>query len=76
MPKYETRAGYVTKDITQAKLLHLIKEAEDCCYTIAHLHRTESGARDELLATGWRAMGQMLALVHHKLIELAKGNVH
>lgn len=73
MRKYETTAGYVTRAETFAKLLVLLKEAEDCCYVISHLHRTEDSKREELLATGWRAIGQMLAQVHRQVIEFAKG---
>lgn len=73
MRHYETTAGYVTRAETFAKLLALIKEAEDCCYVISHLHRTETGKREELMATGWRAVGQMLDQVHHQIIQFAKG---
>ena len=75
MKKYETTAGYVTRTETLAKLLELLKEAEDCCYVIAHLHRTEDAKHEALLATGWRGIGQMLALVHRKVIEIAKGKL-
>jgi hypothetical protein len=75
MKKYETTAGYVTRTETLAKLLELLKEAEDCCYVIAHLHRTEDSKQEALLATGWRAVGQMISLVHRKVIEIAKGKL-
>lgn len=71
--KYETSAGYVTRADAFSKLLHLLREAEDQCYVISHLHRTEDSKREELMATGYRAIGQMLALVRKQVVELAKG---
>jgi hypothetical protein len=75
MRKYETVGGTVTRSETLSKLLELLREAEDCCYVIAHLHRTEHSKREELLATGWRGIGEMLALVRSQVIKIAKGRL-
>lgn len=73
MRHYETTAGYVTRAEAFSKLLELLREAEDTCYVIAHLHRTEESKREELLATGWRGVGQMLAKTRDIIVEFAKG---
>lgn len=73
--KYETSAGYVTKADTFAKLQHHLKEAEDMCYVISHLLRTEDSHKDELLATGWRAVGQLLARVSDQILKLGMGKL-
>ena len=75
MSKYETSAGYVTKADAFAKLLHLIKESEDQCYVISHLLNTESSKKDELIATGWRGIGQLLARVHDQMLKLGQGRL-
>ena len=75
MSKYETTGGYVTRHDAFAKLQHLLKEAEDQCYVISHLTRTETSAKDELLATGWRAIGQLLARVSDQILKLGMGRL-
>jgi hypothetical protein len=75
MSKYETLGGYVTKAEAHAKFLHHIKEAEDQAYVIGHLLRTESTRKDEVLATGWRAIGQMMNMIHDKAIKLGQGKL-
>lgn len=70
MRHYETVAGVVTRGETLSKLLHDIKEAEDLCYVLAHLHNTEDSDTDRLLATGWRGIGQLFDMMHHKVTQL------
>ncbi len=76
MSKYETSAGYVTRADAFAKFCHLIREAEDQAYVISHLQRTESGHKDELLATGWRGIGQLLSRVHDQVLKLGQGRLN
>lgn len=73
MPKYETTAGYVSRADTFAKLLDLLRQAEDQSYILAHLAATESGRNDALAATGWRAIGEMLRLTQTNITRLAAG---
>ncbi len=75
MSKYETSAGYVTRADAFAKLCHFLKEAEDQCYVISHLLRTEDSKKDELMATGWRAIGQLLDQVHRQVLRLGQGKL-
>ena len=75
MAKYETSAGYVTKADTYAKLQHHLSEAEDCCYVISHLLRTEDSTKDELMATGWRGVGQLLHRVSDQILKLGMGKL-
>ena len=73
--KYETSAGYVTKADAFAKLQHHLSEAQDQCYVIAHLLRTEDSTKDELLATGWRGIGQLLHRVADQILKLGMGKL-
>ena len=75
MSKYETSAGYVTRADAYAKLCHLLREAEDQCYVISHLLRTEDSRKDELMATGWRGIGQLLSRVHDQVLKLGQGRL-
>lgn len=75
MSKYETSAGYVTRADAFAKLQHHLSEAQDQCYIISHLLRTEDSRKDELLATGWRAVGQLLARVSDQILKLGMGKL-
>jgi len=71
MKKYETVAGYVTRAETYSKLMDHLREAEECCYVISHLHNTEDSPIDNLLATGWRGIGQLLEKVRAQIVALA-----
>lgn len=71
MKKYETVGGTVTFGETYTKLLDLLREAEDCCYILAHLRNTEGGARSQLLATGWRGCGQLMARLRTQITKMA-----
>jgi hypothetical protein len=75
MKHYETLGGTITRTETMAKLTELMRESEDCCYVIAHLHRTESGHKDEQIATGWRAVGQLLARARDVMVSLGMGKL-
>lgn len=75
MKKYETIGGQVTRGETFAKLLDHLREAEECCYVISHLHNTEDANNDRLLATGWRGVGQMLELVRSRVTKMAAGKL-
>ena len=71
MKKYETIGGQVTRSETYSKLMDLLREAEECCYVISHLHNTEDSAIDRTLAHGWRGIGQLLAEIRGKIVTLA-----
>ena len=71
MRKYETVGGTVTRSETYSKLMDLLREAEECCYVISHLHNTEDSAMDRTLAHGWRGVGQLLEQVRAKIIDFA-----
>lgn len=73
--KYETVGGTVTREETYRKITHHLDELEDLCYIMSHLHRTETGRHDELIATGWRAIGQMMKLTREQMRKLAEGRV-
>lgn len=70
-----TIGGIVTKGECLTKLLYHCEEAENLCYTYAHLLNTEDNAVDKLLAKGWLAMGELYKLQRAKLVEMAQGKL-
>ncbi len=75
MSKYETIGGHVTRGETFAKIIDLIDQLRDQCAVMAHLHRAEDGARDDLLATGWLGIAELFAVVRRRVVELAQGRL-
>lgn len=75
MHKYERTAGVVTRGETFAKLNETLIEAEELCAVMAHLHATEDADKDKLLATGWRAVSQLLYRMRAQVIKLAQGKM-
>ena len=56
---FSTVGGVVTRGETLAKLLHHMREAQDCAYVMSHLENTEGGT-GTLLAKGWLGVGELL----------------
>lgn len=75
MRKYERVAGIMTRGETFAKLNESMIEIEELTAMMGHLHATEDGHRDELLASGWRAMSQLIYRMRAQMIKLAKGQM-
>lgn len=76
MKKYERVAGVMTREETYRKLCEELIEVEELCAMMAHLHAAEdSTARGQLMATGWRAMSQMIHLIRDQVVKLAAGKL-
>jgi hypothetical protein len=69
--KFETEGGVVTKGMTYAKLMDHLREVQDCCYTLAHLHRTEDSDKDAVLAGMWMAAGEAFRVHGEKITKMA-----
>jgi hypothetical protein len=74
--KFETEGGTVSRGITYSKLLDHLREAEDCAYTLAHLHNTEGNDKDKLLANAWLLVGELFKQHRAKITQLAMGKLH
>jgi hypothetical protein len=73
--KYETHGGQVTRGETYAKLMDHLREIQECCAVMAHLHNTEGNAHDSIMVHGWLGMAEMFRQVQHKITELAIGKL-
>jgi hypothetical protein len=69
---FSTTGGVVTKGDTYGKLMYHLREAEDCAYVLSHLHKTEQTAKDDILAMGWRTVGENLKMIGKFITNLAK----
>jgi hypothetical protein len=72
---FETVGGVVTKGMTYAKLLDHLREVQECCYTMAHLHRTEDTDKDAALAGMWLAAGEAFKVHQQKITQMAMGRM-
>lgn len=68
---FSTFAGIATKDEAYRKLMHHLEEAENQALVIGHLHNTEDGNMDKLLAKGWYGVGEMLHNAREQIRRLA-----
>lgn len=73
--KFSTIGGVVTRGETYAKLMDHLREVQDCCYVMAHLHRTEDTHADAQLAGMWMALGEAFKLHAQKITALESGRV-
>ncbi len=70
-----TFAGQATRSETYTKLLHHLIECQELCAVMGHLHRTEDGKKDELLAHGWLGMSELFKRMQSQVTDLAMGNL-
>lgn len=68
---FSTIGGIATKDEAYRKLIHHLEEAENNALVIGHLHKTEDGQMDALLAKGWYGIGEMLHNAREQIRRLA-----
>lgn len=73
MSKYETIGGIPSPGTVFAKLIDHLREAQDCCAMMAHLLRTESGLKDDMLAKGWLMVAELLRRMILKVTEMGQG---
>ncbi len=58
------------------KLIDLVDQLVSQTATMAHLHRTEPGAKDQKLAIGWLMMSEAFKMMRKKVVELAQGRLN
>lgn len=72
---YPTSGGHLTRGEVFTKILYHIDELRDLCCMMSHLHKTEGGQMDLLLAKGWLGVNEMLAMFRRQVTEMAKGKL-
>lgn len=70
-----TIGGQVTRAEVFIKMIDHIDQVLDLTATMAHLHNTEGNDMDKLLAKGWLGMHQMIKMMRHQLVQLAKNKL-
>jgi hypothetical protein len=72
---YSTIGGQVTRGETYAKLMDHLREAQECCIVMSHLHNTETDVHDVALSRGWMIIGELMRMFQHKVTSLAQGKL-
>lgn len=75
MSTYETKGGLASHGETYAKLIENIRIAQESAYLLAHLTRAQGGSRDNAVADGWVAVGEMMKRLNYQVTELAKARL-
>lgn len=66
-----TIGGVVTRGEVYMKLLDHLRQSQDLCATMAHLHNTEGNDMDKLLAKGWLGITELFKRMEHQVTSLA-----
>lgn len=74
-PKYSTLGGVATIDEAYRLLMHHIDEARNQCLVISHLRMTDDTDQARLIAKGWAAMEEMLAMTQEQVRQIAMRGV-
>lgn len=69
---YSTIGGQVTRGECYAKMIHHLREAQECAAMLGHLHNTEDSQTDRLFAKGWLGVSELIARMIHQVTEFAK----
>jgi hypothetical protein len=71
MSKYSTSGGIPTRSEAYAKLMHHLSEAADQAAVLSHLHNTEDGQLDKLVAKGWLGVHELMMRLISQITKLA-----
>jgi hypothetical protein len=70
-PTYETEGGQASEAITYSRLCEHLRLAAECCYVLGHLRKAND---DEVMGSGFLAIGQLLERVVTQVTKLATGS--
>ena len=60
---------------TYVQLNDKLKQSQELAATLAHLHNTESSAKDKALAKGWLQISEIFKLLQFRVNNLAQGKL-
>ena len=69
----ETIGGIPTRGETYAKMMHHLREAQECAAIMSHLHNTEGSHKDKIMARGWLHVEDLIKKMAHNITKLAQG---
>ena len=76
MTNFSTIGGQVTRGETFAKLLHHVREAQDCAAVLSHLENTEDGPHAAAAAAGWMLVSEQLKKFVITVTKMAAAGLH
>lgn len=59
-----------------AKLLEYLVKSQESCAMIAHLTRAQGSKKDDVLATGWLGISELLKRIQTQITKLAMGRMN
>lgn len=68
--KYPTSGGQVTRADAYDKFMYHVQEAQDMAYILSHLHNTEDGPMEKVMAKGWFTIGELFKVIRLQVIDL------
>jgi hypothetical protein len=65
-----------TRGETYALIIERLRQLQDGCSMMAHLHNTEGNDTDKLLARGWLGIEEHFKHIQHRITALAQGRLN
>ena len=64
-----------TQGETLTQLIEHLRLAQESAYMMAHLTRAMGGSKDNALADGWFAVGEMVKRINYQVIQIGQGKL-
>lgn len=64
-----------TQGETLTQLIEHLRLSQEAAYLMAHLTRAMGGRKDNALADGWFAIGEMLKRTNYQVIQIGQGKL-
>lgn len=58
-----------------SKVLEHMRKLQESYYMLAHLVRAQGGSKDNAIADGWIACGELMKRLEHQVTKLAQGRL-
>lgn len=68
--------GTPSRGILYSRILERLRELQEDCIMMGHLHQTEGTPQDRLLATGWLGIGELLQRLTTQVTKLAMKKIN
>ena len=73
---YQTSGGIPTRGLVFDQLIENLNQARNCCGMLAHIHQTESGTKDKVMALAWLSIAELMHKIVTKVTALGQGQLN
>ena len=74
--RFPTTAGLPTRADCYSQLLEKLIECQELAAMLGHLSRTESGHGDDVLASGWLGIAELLKRMQTQITKMAMNRLN